>query len=43
MKSSEIGILIEALNKQMLERIKQAKTNFLDITGEMLDSTVHRT
>jgi hypothetical protein len=33
----------EALNKQMLERIKQAKTNFLDITGEMLDSTVHRT
>ena len=33
----------EALNKQMMERVKQAKTNFLDITSEMLDSTVHRT
>ena len=33
----------EALNKQMMERLKQAKTNFLDITAEMLDSTVHRT
>ena len=33
----------EALNVQMMERLKQAKTNFLDITAEMLDSTVHRT
>ena len=33
----------QALNEQMVERIKQAKANFLDITAEMLDSTVHRT
>lgn len=33
----------EALNGQMLQRIKQAKDNFLGITSEMLDSTVHRT
>lgn len=31
------------MHDQMLERIKHAKTNFLDITAEMLDSTVHRT
>ena len=33
----------QAMHEQMLERIRQAKTNFLDITAEMLDSTVHRT
>lgn len=33
----------EALNKQMMERIQQAKAKFLDITSQMLDSTVHRT
>jgi len=33
----------QQMHDQMLERIKQAKTNFLDITAEMLDSTVHRT
>ena len=33
----------EALNKQMMERMQQAKAKFLDITAEMLDSTVHRT
>jgi hypothetical protein len=32
----------EALNKQMMERIQQAKAKFLDITSQMLDSTVHR-
>lgn len=33
----------QSMHDQMLERIKQAKTNFLDITAEMLDSTVHST
>ena len=33
----------EVLNKQMMERMQQAKAKFLDITAEMLDSTVHRT
>ena len=33
----------EALNAQMLERIQQAKAKFLEITSQMLDSTVHRT
>ncbi|KAL1523558.1 hypothetical protein AB1Y20_018494 [Prymnesium parvum] len=33
----------QATHHQMLERIRQAKTNFLDITAEMLDSTVHST
>ena len=31
------------LNQEMYARIHQAKANFLDITGSMLDSTVHRT
>ena len=33
----------QELNKEMLARIAQAKSNFLDITHEMLDSSVHRT
>lgn len=33
----------EALNVDMLQRVHQAKTNFLCLTSEMLDSTVHRT
>lgn len=31
------------LNQEVYARIHQAKANFLDITGSMLDSTVHRT
>ena len=33
----------EALNAEMLKRITRAKAAFLEITSEMLDSTVHRT
>ena len=35
--------LRKELNAEMYERIHQAKANFLDITGSMLDDTVHRT
>ena len=33
----------ESLNAQMVTRIQLAKATFLDVTSEMLDSTVHRT